>query len=90
MKISIMYLFCFLLFGILLILFTLINWIKVKKTVASEKYRTSSFFSRWLDAISLKVKKWIYYFSFGKSKNIIIHSVVLFFMLFIYLLTKSA
>ena len=78
-----------LLFGILLILFTLINWIKVKKTVASEKYRTSSFFSRWLDAISLKVKKWIYYFSFGKSKNIIIHSVVLFFMLFISVLLNE-
>lgn len=78
-----------LLFGVLLIVFTLLNWFKVKKTVSSKEYRTSSFFSRWLDAVSLRVRKWLYYFSFGKPKNIPIHSVVLFFMLFIALLLNS-
>ncbi|MGR3808764.1 type II secretion system F family protein [Pasteurella testudinis] len=78
-----------LLFGLLLVLFTLINWIKVKKTVATKEYHTASFFSRWLDSVSVKVKKWLFYFSFGKPKNIPIHSVVLFFMFFISMLLND-
>jgi tight adherence protein B len=78
-----------LLFGLFLILFTLINWVKMKNVVSEKNSGKNSIFRRLLHSISIKVKQWIYYFSFGRTDKIILNSIFTFFLFFILLILNN-